>query len=850
MLKSGSDRRGGDFDEGDDELPGAVRARDLIGDGTPPEMMTEAQALAEARLALDKAQSRQRFSQLMTDKRRLAMDARSASGVETRWLDDMNMYHGLDAGARREMFSEALRAGGVLGTTNKSPNPGVRATLFVQIPRQRTNTAAARLGEKMFPSDEENWEFSPTPVPELSEAMQQAGDNQYRDTQPGPTQGQVLNHPSTGQPLTVRDVVEDAQRTIEKRVKLMEKVVKDQLFECGYAREARRAIREAAMLGTGILKGPVIANRVEKKYAKRLTADGKPVHVYAPQRASKPVSKWVSVWNFWPAPGCGDDIHTGSYCFEREEISPQGLRDLARVEGYDTAAIAQCLREGPAAWVPSGTAYASRRNVDGQIDARTHDASTFELWTYTGDISFDDMRLFGIASTDQDARRDGREEGGGLGGDTDNSPYHTGMRNEVSDEDMLSSKSVVVVMCNDRVIKVESNPLDTGELPYDIFNWEEVPGAPWGVGVPFLWRYASKTINAAWRAMLDNAGMAHGPQVVIDRTKIEPADKSWDIRGRKIWYAKAGVEDVSKAFTVFNLPSQQDMMQRIIELGMKFGDEESAVPAIMQGDMGSAPDRVGVVQMLMNAANVVQAAQAKNWDDMITIRHLRRYYDWNMQYHPDESIKGDLEVRPRGATHLIVRDQQKQDLANLMGFSQMPDFDLEVNKARLFRKVAAASSLGDVMNTEEEKQKILTERQKNPPPTAPAVEAANIRAKALVEAAKLSAQGVAEGQKIEAESERLNLELRAQEARANDEREIYKMQLEVQRDTLKYAQENQLKLTDVQAQLAAIVMKAQTDMRSAQVKAAQQVIGTFKKPVVTNPDGSEPAPAPRAEAAA
>jgi hypothetical protein len=41
-----------------------------------------------------------------------------------------------------------------------------------------------------------------------------------------------------------------------------------------------------------------------------------------------------------------------------------------------------------------------------------------------------------------------------------------------------------------------------------MFRWERVDLSPFGVGVPYLMRYAQRTLNAAWRAMLDNMALS------------------------------------------------------------------------------------------------------------------------------------------------------------------------------------------------------------------------------------------------------------------------------------------------------------------------------------------------------
>jgi hypothetical protein len=112
----------------------------------------------------------------------------------------------------------------------------------------------------------------------------------------------------------------------------------------------------------------------------------------------------------------------------------------------------------------------------------------------------------------------------------------------------------------------------------------------------------------------------------------------------------AGEEDVQKAFWVFEVQSHQAEIAAIIDLAQKFADEETSLPQIAQGEQGTAPDTVGGMSILMNSANTVLRRIVKQYDDEVTRPHIRRYYDWNMQYNEDEEIKGDFEIDARGSS--------------------------------------------------------------------------------------------------------------------------------------------------------------------------------------------------------
>jgi hypothetical protein len=128
------------------------------------------------------------------------------------------------------------------------------------------------------------------------------------------------------------------------------------------------------------------------------------------------------------------------------------------------------------------------------------------------------------------------------------------------------------------------------------------------------------------------------------------------------WLANGKDVDVQKAFKVFQLDSRLDHLLKIIEIGMRFAEDESALPSLLEGNQGSAPDTVGGMTLLTNNANSVLRRLVKQFDDQLTDRHITRYFNWHMQHSENEAIKGDFQIDARGSSVLMVRDLQKQAL--------------------------------------------------------------------------------------------------------------------------------------------------------------------------------------------
>jgi hypothetical protein len=376
-------------------------------------------------------------------------------------------------------------------------------------------------------------------------------------------------------------------------------------------------------------------------------------------------------------------------------------------------------------------------------------------------------------------------------------------------------------MVNSTVVRGYLNPLPDGQLPYDFFQWELRPGSVWGYGVPYLMRAAQRVINASWRMILDNAGVSSGPQIVIKPGLITPADQKWELQARKIWYATDDVEDVSKAFATFEFATHQAELQQIVQMAEQLSDAETAVPQLMQGTPGTNPETLGGMQMLMQSANVVLKRLVKQYDDTITKPHIKRYYDYLMEYDEDADIKGPYSVVALGSSALVVQDLQHQALMQLLQLASNPLYAPLINSQQIFMKVLKAQHLdpADVMNTPAE---ILAIKQ------AQAQQAQNGGHDPRVLAAQLRTQ--ADVQRTQAQTQVAEQTLQVKQQIAQEANQIKLQELAMERDieTLRVAQQERISVAQVKAQLAQVTIKEQTkaqlhaqDVQLAQAESAQ-----------------------------
>jgi len=677
------------------------------------------------------------FSASIMSKRQEAVEGRAACGIEREWRAAQLAKEGKDSdGGPTGMIHYATGDAYVRATDEAR-----RSRVVVNILRGKAETAMGRFAELLLPVDEANFKLKVTPKPEMAKAME--------DETPIVTeeQGQPLQS-SDGKPITVGDKAKKAMDDAEKAMDGMQATIEDQLNECGFNGECRKVVGSAVCLGTGILKGPFVSKKVKKAWTKIEDETGA-VWDMNVQESNVPESKWVDPWDVYPDPNCGSDISKAAYIWERDTVLPRELRSLIGLPGYFEDQIKLVLQDDP----KRTTVNYSKAGLHEIQQSTSSMGAAYERWFYYGDVAVDDLALLGAEIDDEEA----------------------------------ASVSACVEFVNDRPIRVSLNMLDSGELPYDFFQWTTRPTSVWGVGIISMSLDQQRIITAAWRCMMDNAGDSSGVNTVIG-DGVEPADGKWEITGRKIWWAD-GVEDVRNAFFQFQAQNNQQELQNIIDLALRFIDMETQVPMLFQGEQGKLPDTLGATNIMIDSNNVAFRSRVKLWDDKITRPHLTRYYDFNMLYSEDDDIKGDFCVDPIGSSIFLERDQQGQTLMNIMQLKQDPDFAMLVDWEKASEKLLAAQRL-DVMKTPEQIAQDREAQAQQPQAQDTAIEAAKIRAES--EMARIQAQGQAQAQELQA---------KLQMAQAQQEHELELKTADLQIAMLKADREEKIELEKTKERL-------------------------------------------------
>lgn len=572
--------------------------------------------------------------------------------IEERWYKDVRQFNG--------QYEP--------GTFTDSEQYGSR--LFVPLTRRLVGLVEARMFDILFPSDERCFVIEPTPVPDMSEALDLAEKLPADQPIATPDGAQVMAG-------ALHESISALTTEAEKRCDAMQREIDDQLAESNWAAHARDVIHDAVLYGTGVIKGPVPMFRTTKRWTRQ---DG--VHVLTMERKPLPEVSRVDLWNFFPDMSATTG-REAEFFFERHFLTRKELSELQDLPDVDLDALRSVLDNDPSA--PTGTHRERLRALNGASGVRDR---RYEVWEYHGPIEADEIESLGI---------------------------------EVDGDPLKTHAGIVWFAQGGRVLKAALNPLDTNELPYSVFTWQRDESSLFGFGLPYEVRDAQESANSAYRATHDNMGLSVMPQFIVDDAAVEPVNGHWGVEPGKFWRSKRPGADVRAAFQVIDINPRFAELQQIFGLSKMLIEEVGTLPAFLQGqDNPSAMQSATGASIAWTASNLWVRRAVRNWDDDIITPVITRFFDWNMQYSEKEGIKGDSRVRAQGVAALVELEGQAQRLSGFMqtasGMGIPPS-----NQLALLRQFARSFKLDPdkVLPSENELAKMKAAEQQAGPPLTP-----------------------------------------------------------------------------------------------------------------------------------
>jgi hypothetical protein len=348
----------------------------------------------------------------------------------------------------------------------------------------------------------------------------------------------------------------------------------------------------------------------------------------------------------------------------------------------------------------------------------------------------------------------------------------------------------------------------------------------------WMMRDAQRVAKSGWQMLLDNAGLSSGPQMVIHREMIQPADGEWEVAPHKLWFLTEYGQNVQEAFQFFYVPNNQQQIAGVVEMAMNFGDLESESPMIMQNLVPQANNTASGQAMMLTIGNVTQRDKSQMWDDYVTRPLIEGYYHWNMQYNEDEKIKGNFEIELAGATESIDAQMKSQEIERILALAmQNPEYMLHIDANEAFREIVAASRVGKrIIRSKEEaeaqaQQMAEQAEQQGPDPDAMRAESTLIREQTRQQEAQMDMQfkqaEMQQKQQIaQMEYDKAMAESQAKTLEVNTNREINLLKMALDNDTTlqKLMQDYDLKTTEQLMKLAIEESKQEQQAKELEIK--------------------------------
>jgi hypothetical protein len=528
-----------------------------------------------------------------------------------------------------------------------------RSKAFVRKTRVKIKTIDSRVADLLFPAGaEKNWEIDTTPVPSVS-----------------PEQKTIvatrLAQMAQGQPVPP-EMIEKAILVMAKEAsKKMSKVIEDQLVEARYKDVAIKTVHSGHLYGTGVMKGPLVERKIRTRFVQQGSNWIAKSETYV-----VPFVDYVPLWRFYPDMSA-TEMDQCRYAYERHQMTKADLVDLSQRKSFNKQRIVDYIKSNPAGEVKLRYFDNELRVIGERSSTQGNKNGTYEVlerWGWLDGLSLKDA---GVAVPE-------------------NRVHETFFSN-------------VWLLPDGQIIKAVLQPINGVTWPYHLYYFDKDETSIFGEGVASIMRDDQTMINAATRMMLDNGGITSGPQLEVNPSLLASLDKVEEVFPWKIWL-RNNSSPGTPAIRAIEMPNNLGNLSGMADRFENNADETTAIPRYMSGEnVGSgAAGTASGMSMLMGAANIVIKDLITSYDEGITRPFLQALYRWNMQFHKDNSIKGDFDVKARGAASLVAKEVRASQLNEFATMTANPMDAPFIKRDALLRQRAEANELSDVVKTEDE----------------------------------------------------------------------------------------------------------------------------------------------------
>ncbi len=534
------------------------------------------------------------------------------------------------------------------------------STIYMMITEVKCRAAESWLRDILMDTGTPPWDIQPTPEPDLpddNKAIIEA----VLGEKVAQMVGSVGQAPTPEEVDQLREIVAQELRfaTLQEaqtRADKMKQRIADQFAEGGFAEGFNEFLTDLVTFPAAVLKGPCVRRRRKLSWGKDEQGNTKAIM----EEVLAPEYERVDPFRVYPEPGISK-VEDG-YLFEHHPLSRMDLSDLIGVPGYDDDAIREILRIGNgSSWILN-SAELEKDVLERKHSTELKPTETFDALEFWGRVSGRMLVEWGLSEED--------------------------VPNQEKEYDAN------VWMIGDFVIKAILNYDPLGEKPYAFTSFIKSPGALWGKGIPEIIEDVQNVCNASARALVNNMGIASGPQVEVNLERIPTNEDITQLHPWRIWQVLNDPLGSSAPAVRFTQPNDNSgALMEVYERFSKLADDHSGVPSYIYGDLNvqGAGRTASGLSMLMGSAGKSIRQVVMHIDSDILKLVVHRQFVYNMRYDPDESIKGDAQIIPRGAINLAVKDTVNTRRVEFLQ-ATANEFDMEIigkdGRAAILREVA------------------------------------------------------------------------------------------------------------------------------------------------------------------
>lgn len=411
--------------------------------------------------------------------------------------------------------------------------------------------------------------------------------------------------------------------------KRMEKKMHDQLIEAQANKHLRSVAFDSALFGTGIMKGPFSVNKEYPRWTESETGD----QVYDPLVKTVPDFEAVSIWDAYPDPEAYNQDEA-EYFIQRHRLSKKQLRDLKNRPFFRDNQIEALIEDGP---------NYTRQWWETQIENDSVDTVEHNRWEV--------LEFWGYMDVEDLENVEGLK-----------------IPKKLKKEKHLQ---VNIWVSGNYVLRVILNPFKPSRIPYYAVPYELNPYSYFGIGVAENMEDSQLLMNGFIRMAVDNQALSGNMVFEVDASNLAPG-QSLDVYPGKVFVRESGAPGQAIFGTKFPNVSRENM--ELFGQARMLADESTGLPSYMHGQTGvqQTGRTASGMSMLLGAASSAIKTVIKNYDDYLLAPLGRALFAFNMQFDPDSSIKGDLEVHARGIESLMANEVRSQRLMQFLQVLSQP----------------------------------------------------------------------------------------------------------------------------------------------------------------------------------